>query len=202
MSRKKPAAAADGPKRGRGRPSNAQREADRLAALARQITPIVPPLAAQAAALVVLSKGLPTPPEPKDPSPMPPQGPDEDEPDMTGDEVRTLFVDPHNPDELDDLSDTDEIVALFIDPEDEDDDPLYPPVADAEVVVEIEAGPDLTTLSAGDRENPDKLWGQVLRDFAHRMGIAKSMMSGWTDAKVRDQIRIYLRRRYEELEEA
>lgn len=53
-------------------------------------------------------------------------------------------------------------------------------------------------LSASDRENPDKLSGQALRDLAHRRGIAKSILPTLSDEKIRTELRYTTYRQYED----
>lgn len=53
-------------------------------------------------------------------------------------------------------------------------------------------------LSASDRENPDKLSGQALRDLAHRRGIAKSILPTLSDEKIRTELRYATYRQYED----
>ena len=52
------------------------------------------------------------------------------------------------------------------------------------------------TLTAAERENPDKLTGQALRDLAHRRGIARSESARMDDAKLRMQLRYITNRQY------
>lgn len=55
---------------------------------------------------------------------------------------------------------------------------------------------DLSAMSAADRENPDKLTGEALRDLAHRRGIARSESARMTDEKLRMQLRYIVHRQY------
>jgi hypothetical protein len=58
---------------------------------------------------------------------------------------------------------------------------------------------DLSVMSAADREDPRKLHGQALRDFAHARGAAsRSDMEAWSDEKVREQVLMKIRRQYAE----
>jgi hypothetical protein len=58
---------------------------------------------------------------------------------------------------------------------------------------------DLDAMSAVDREDPRKLYGQALRDFAHARGAAsRSDMKAWSDEKVREQVLMKIRRQYAE----
>jgi hypothetical protein len=52
--------------------------------------------------------------------------------------------------------------------------------------------------SANDRENPDKLSGQALRDLAHQRGIALSTLCFMSDEKIRTQLRYITYRQYED----
>lgn len=52
------------------------------------------------------------------------------------------------------------------------------------------------TLSAADRENPEKLSGQALKDLAHRRGLAKSILADMPDAKIRMELRYIAHRQY------
>lgn len=58
------------------------------------------------------------------------------------------------------------------------------------------SGIDLSAMSAADRENPDKLTGEALRDLAHRRGIARSESARMTDEKLRMQLRYIVHRQY------
>ena len=59
----------------------------------------------------------------------------------------------------------------------------------------IEASPPVE-LSAADRENPDKLTGEALRDLAHRRGMSRSELDGMPDSKVRMQLLYITNRQY------
>lgn len=58
--------------------------------------------------------------------------------------------------------------------------------------------PQPEPLSAADRENPDKLSGQALRDLAHRRGVARSEAANMSDEKLRMQLRYITHRQYNE----
>lgn len=65
-------------------------------------------------------------------------------------------------------------------------------------VVEQETAPaEAAPLSAADRENPSKLSGDALRAFAHRRGLARSIMASMTDEKIRIELRYITTREYE-----
>ena len=51
-------------------------------------------------------------------------------------------------------------------------------------------------LTAGDRENPDKLSGDDLRALAHRRGLAKSVLATMPDEKIRMELRYITNRQY------
>lgn len=51
-------------------------------------------------------------------------------------------------------------------------------------------------LSAADRENPNKLSGQALKDLAHRRGMAKSILATMPDEKIRMELRYIAHRQY------
>lgn len=53
-------------------------------------------------------------------------------------------------------------------------------------------------LSAADRENPNKLTGQALRDLAHRRGMAKSILIDMPEEKIRMELRYITSRQYED----
>jgi hypothetical protein len=52
-------------------------------------------------------------------------------------------------------------------------------------------------MSAGDRENPAKLHGDMLRDYAFRRGLAKSAVATLSDEKIRTELRYITQRQYE-----
>lgn len=56
---------------------------------------------------------------------------------------------------------------------------------------------DVSQLAAHERENPEKLWGSALRDFAWKRGISRSEMTEWTDEKVRQQVKLIIHRQYD-----
>lgn len=59
------------------------------------------------------------------------------------------------------------------------------------------AAPVAVLLSAADRENPDKLSGEMLRALAHRRGLARSAVERMTDEKIRSELRYLTYRQYE-----
>lgn len=58
--------------------------------------------------------------------------------------------------------------------------------------------PEPVRPSAADRENPDKLSGQELRELAHRRGIAFSSLCFMSDEKIRLQLRYITYRQYDD----
>ncbi len=66
-----------------------------------------------------------------------------------------------------------------------------------------ELGPQLSlrerfaAMSSGDRENPAKLHGDMLRDFAHRRGLSRSALASLPDEKIRTELRYITQRQYE-----
>lgn len=48
---------------------------------------------------------------------------------------------------------------------------------------------DLSRLPAYQRENPEKLTGEALRNVAYRSGISRSELSRLSDEKIREQMR-------------
>jgi hypothetical protein len=71
--------------------------------------------------------------------------------------------------------------------------PVTPPVARARRAPVVE-------LSAQDRENPAKLSGAPLKVLAHKYGLAKSDIATMSEAKLREQMHRYQRRRQDELQ--
>ncbi len=63
---------------------------------------------------------------------------------------------------------------------------------------EADASAALSSLSAADRENPDKLTGQPLRELAHRRGLARSSLGAMSDEKIREQLRYITHRQYDD----
>lgn len=53
-------------------------------------------------------------------------------------------------------------------------------------------------LASHERENPERLSGQDLRDLAHRRGIARSEAARLTDEKLRLELHILTTRQYAE----
>lgn len=60
------------------------------------------------------------------------------------------------------------------------------------------AATPLSSMSAADRENPEKLTGELLRAHAHRRGLAKSALEGMTDERIRTELRYITHRQYDE----
>ena len=53
-------------------------------------------------------------------------------------------------------------------------------------------------VRATDRDFPNRLSGDALRELAHQRGLAKSSLDSITDTKIREQLRYILQRQYEE----
>jgi hypothetical protein len=62
------------------------------------------------------------------------------------------------------------------------------------------ANAEPVVLSAADRENPDKLNGDALRELAHRRGVSRSEAANMSDEKLRMQLRYITQRQYAEEE--
>ena len=63
-----------------------------------------------------------------------------------------------------------------------------------ETAVVLESVP----VRATDRDFPNRLSGDALRELAHQRGLARSSLDGMTDTKIREQLRYILQRQYEE----
>lgn len=74
---------------------------------------------------------------------------------------------------------------------------VQPPI-NAPLPKEPEPAAEAPVLSAADRENPNKLSGQALRDHAHRRGMAKSILATMPDEKIRTELRYITQRQYTE----
>ena len=53
-------------------------------------------------------------------------------------------------------------------------------------------------VRATDRDFPNRLSGDALRELAHQRGLARSSLDTMTDTKIREQLRYILQRQYEE----
>ncbi len=53
-------------------------------------------------------------------------------------------------------------------------------------------------VRATDRDFPNRLSGDALRELAHQRGLARSSLVSMTDTKIREQLRYILQRQYEE----
>ena len=60
------------------------------------------------------------------------------------------------------------------------------------------AVPEAVPVRATDRDFPNRLSGDALRELAHQRGLARSSLEGMADAKIREQLRYILQRQYEE----
>lgn len=67
-----------------------------------------------------------------------------------------------------------------------------PPPIDAPLPKPAEA----PVLSAADRENPNKLSGQALRELAHQRGMARSVLADMPDEKIRMELRYITNNQY------
>ena len=65
-------------------------------------------------------------------------------------------------------------------------------------VVQVIALPDAVPVRATDRDFPNRLSGDALRELAHQRGLARSSLDDMTDTKIREQLRYILQRQYEE----
>ncbi len=52
-------------------------------------------------------------------------------------------------------------------------------------------------LSYAERNNPERLEGQALRDLAYQMGLSRSESGRMSDPKVREQLRFIAYRQYD-----
>ena len=57
---------------------------------------------------------------------------------------------------------------------------------------------DAAPMRATDRDFPNRLSGDALRELAHQRGLARSSLDSMTDTKIREQLRYILQRQYEE----
>jgi len=67
-----------------------------------------------------------------------------------------------------------------------------------ETAVVLESVPEAVPMRATDRDFPNRLSGDALRELAHQRGLAKSSLDSMTDTKIREQLRYILQRQYEE----
>ena len=67
-----------------------------------------------------------------------------------------------------------------------------------ESTVVLESVPQAVPLRATDRDFPNRLSGDALRELAHQRGLARSSLDTMTDTKIREQLRYILQRQYEE----
>ena len=57
---------------------------------------------------------------------------------------------------------------------------------------------DAAPMRATDRDFPNRLSGDALREVAHQRGLARSSLDSMSDTKIREQLRYILQRQYEE----
>ena len=67
-----------------------------------------------------------------------------------------------------------------------------------ETAVVLESVPEAVPMRATDRDFPNRLSGDALRELAHQRGLARSSLDSMTDTKIREQLRYILQRQYEE----
>ena len=67
-----------------------------------------------------------------------------------------------------------------------------------ETAVVLESVPQAVPVRATDRDFPNRLSGDALRELAHQRGLARSSLDSMTDTKIREQLRYILQRQYEE----
>jgi hypothetical protein len=67
-----------------------------------------------------------------------------------------------------------------------------------EVLQDDDPASPAAVLSAQDRENPQKLTGEALRQLAHRRGLARSQLVTMSDEKIREQLRYITYNQYEQ----
>jgi len=75
---------------------------------------------------------------------------------------------------------------------------LEPPGEIAVVQLETAVASDGVPMLATDRDFPNRLSGDALRELAHQRGLARSSLDSMTDTKIREQLRYILQRQYEE----
>ena len=71
-------------------------------------------------------------------------------------------------------------------------------VPQGETAVVPQTLPETVPVRATDRDFPNRLSGDALRELAHQRGLARSSLDGMTDTKIREQLRYILQRQYEE----
>ena len=67
-----------------------------------------------------------------------------------------------------------------------------------ETAVASESVLEAVPLRVADRDFPNRLSGDALRELAHQRGLARSSLDSMTDTKIREQLRYILQRQYEE----
>ena len=67
-----------------------------------------------------------------------------------------------------------------------------------ETAAVLESVSEAVPVRATDRDFPNRLSGDALRELAHQRGLAKSSLDSITDTKIREQLRYILQRQYEE----
>ncbi len=67
-----------------------------------------------------------------------------------------------------------------------------------ETAAVLESVPEAVPMRATERDFPNRLSGDALRELAHQRGLARSSLDSMTDTKIREQLRYILQRQYEE----
>ena len=67
-----------------------------------------------------------------------------------------------------------------------------------ETAAVLESVPEVVPVRATDRDFPNRVSGDALRELAHQRGLARSSLDTMTDTKIREQLRYILQRQYEE----
>jgi F420-0:gamma-glutamyl ligase-like protein len=70
-----------------------------------------------------------------------------------------------------------------------------------EMLAAAAANEAIAKMTSHERENPDKLTGEMLRQHAHRRGLSKSAMVGQSDERIRLELRYITQRQYSETAE-
>jgi len=71
-------------------------------------------------------------------------------------------------------------------------------VPQGETAAVLESVPEVVPVRATDRDFPNRVSGDALRELAHQRGLARSSLDTMTDTKIREQLRYILQRQYEE----
>ena len=85
-----------------------------------------------------------------------------------------------------------ELEQLMLEPQGET------PGVQVQTAVVAESVLEAVPLRAADRDFPNRLSGDALRELAHQRGLARSSLDSMSDTKIREQLRYILQRQYEE----